>query len=231
MKTKTDEVEKIVVEMLTENTGIHMLDSGRANGRAWQRNQGKTLKDWKKEPSVTWNPEGWYCISVFHYLTKANLAIDETCKAFNKLNVSATDWGGEFYGTSKAGQAYLDGLGAKEINSFNTYNGDSALSQVLQGIWIRFGDDTEDYLLLQIHQGADVRGGYTDARLFHVPAGRDEVSMHEEVYGVVHKKDGTRLEVSNQYDGVTLRENNGGRLNGDLEIEEGDKVELELMSY
>ena len=53
-----------------------------------------------------------------------------------------------------------------EINSFNSYNYDSNLSQVIQGTWGEF--DGEPYVLLQVHQGCDVRGGYTDAKLFKI---------------------------------------------------------------
>ena len=48
--------------------------------------------------------------------------------------------------------------------TFNTYNGDSDLSQVLQGSYLEIND--EEYIMLQIHGGCDVRGGYTNARLF-----------------------------------------------------------------
>ena len=50
-------------------------------------------------------------------------------------------------------------------HEFNTYNGGSDLSQVLQGAWLEDADG-DTYLLLQIHGGCDVRGGYTDAKLF-----------------------------------------------------------------
>jgi hypothetical protein len=59
-------------------------------------------------------------------------------------------------------------------HTFNTYNWDSDLSQVLQGSWIDIGG--QQYLLLQIHNGCDVRGGYTDAKLF-VPV--DDGIIHE----------------------------------------------------
>ena len=39
MRTK-----EIIYGMLIENTGTHFLDSGGAYGRAWERNQGKTIK-------------------------------------------------------------------------------------------------------------------------------------------------------------------------------------------
>lgn len=44
-------VEKQVAKMLTENTGIHMIDSGGAYGRAWQRN--REVEDFRLRPAVT----------------------------------------------------------------------------------------------------------------------------------------------------------------------------------
>ena len=45
-------IEQTIFEMITENTGSHMLDSGGAYGRNWQRNQGKTIDDFKNERKV-----------------------------------------------------------------------------------------------------------------------------------------------------------------------------------
>jgi hypothetical protein len=50
------------------------------------------------------------------------------------------------------------------VHTFNTYNGESELSQILQGSWIEL--DGYQYVLLQIHGGCDARGGYTNAKLF-----------------------------------------------------------------
>lgn len=41
-------IEQTIFEMITENTGTHMLDSGGDSGRNWQRNQGKSIDDFKK---------------------------------------------------------------------------------------------------------------------------------------------------------------------------------------
>jgi len=49
MKTK-----EIIYNMLTENTGRHMLDSGGAYGRNWERNQVKTIEDFENEPEETY---------------------------------------------------------------------------------------------------------------------------------------------------------------------------------
>ena len=36
--------------MLTENTGVEMMDSGFENGRAWQRN--REIEDFRKRPAI-----------------------------------------------------------------------------------------------------------------------------------------------------------------------------------
>ena len=42
-----DETKAVIADMLQENTGRHMLDSGGAYGRNWERNQGR---DFDSEP-------------------------------------------------------------------------------------------------------------------------------------------------------------------------------------
>lgn len=54
-----------------------------------------------------------------------------------------------------------------EFEWLNTYNYDEYLSQTLQ--YLLFSDEYDtDYILLQIHNGADVRGGYTAPRVFEI---------------------------------------------------------------
>lgn len=168
---KATKVQKLVYSMLTENTGTHFLDSGGADGRMWQKNQHKTLQDFKHEPEVQYFFDRRYeeferHVSVFHYLS--NLELDEICDHFNKLNKNTKDWDGEFYGVSSKAQEYLDIMIDRgcEPRIWNTYNGESDLSQTLQGANLTICGD--DYMLVQIHNGADVRGGYTDAKLFKV---------------------------------------------------------------
>ncbi len=47
-KKMTKTTEQVIYEMLTESTGTNFLDSGGDNGRFWQRNQLRTLEDFKK---------------------------------------------------------------------------------------------------------------------------------------------------------------------------------------
>lgn len=161
-------LDQLLFEMFTENTGTHLLDSGGDNGRHWQRNQGRDVDSFINEPQAVLKIEkgrlGYsteWEISAFH-ICREGLDFDSLCKRFNSMPVN--DWHGEYYGVSAMGQEWLDAKGFEFKNSFNTYNGEWAGSQTLQGTELEIG--LERYVLLQVHGGADVRGGYTDARLF-----------------------------------------------------------------
>lgn len=174
MRTK-----EIIFGMLTENTGAHFLDSGGAYGRAWERNQGKTMADFEGEPeeSYTYHKRGNYLerrVSVFHYLSQ--LQTDWICDYFNAMPCG--DWDADdedVYGVSQFQWDWLNlKCEVKVDRTFNTYNGDSDLSQILQGSWLTIND--EQYLLLQVHGGCDARGGYTNAKLFKP---QEENMIHE----------------------------------------------------
>lgn len=158
--------------MLTESTGTAICDSGGADGRHWQRNQKKTIDDFINSPECTlesyhYKDNNWDLIptiDLFHKLT-STLELDSLCDEFNSMPVE--NWNSDYYGVSAEGFEWLENQGFQAIGeAYNSYNGDSALSQVVQGQQLQlYGDD---YLLLQIHNGADVRGGYTDAKLFRI---------------------------------------------------------------
>jgi|TARA_R110000803_G_C11856293_1_gene306560 hypothetical protein len=163
--------KQTVYKMLIENTGKHFLDSGGDSGRMWQRNQKKTIQDFENEPeeSYEFDFNGGYIyrtLSVFHYLTN-NLQIDDLCEDFNNLQNDSNDWDSNcnLYGVSAEAYEILDTLpDVRILRTWNTYNGESDLSQILQGATIEI--DEETYFCIQIHGGADARGGYTNAKLF-----------------------------------------------------------------
>lgn len=183
-------LEQTIAAMLTENTGAHMLDSGGAYGRNWQRNQGASLEYWQERPSATLEiymreyngklrADLSPCVDIFHLLTGGALELDEFCREFNKLPVD--DWKGDFYGVSMRGAEWLENRGfVAHGESFNTYNWASSHSQVMQGQELARESEwgQENYILLQIHGGCDVRGGYTDAKLF-------KLAQHAELYNVL----------------------------------------------
>ena len=172
--------KEVVYSMLTENTGINFLDSGGENGRGWQRNQKKNIEDFENEQEEIYQLDAKYkeihrTVSVFHYLTN-NLEVDDICEHFNRLQDAFNNWNADadVYGVSFQAFEYLENNFDIEVQrSWNTYNGESDLSQILQGANITIND--EEYILIQIHNGADARGGYTDAKLFKM----NECFIHE----------------------------------------------------
>lgn len=188
---------KLLKEMLTENTGIAMCDSGGSDGRHWQRNQGR---DFDSEPEITYEIYGGeidFTVSVYHYL-KALLELDEVCEEFNKLKYEGEP-SENIYGISEEQEQWLyDHLLVRVGRPFNTYNGECSLSQTLQG-HILHNEEEESYVILQIHQGCDVRGGYTDGKLFKIrDFGYLDSTPH--VYGDIDGRN-----VSSCYNGYQLR--------------------------
>jgi hypothetical protein len=163
MKTK-----KLIYQMLTESTGTHFLDSGGENDRHWQRNQKKSFEDFENEKPEEITKEGEYyyrCVSLFHWLSE--LKLDRVCREFNNINSKSDNNDSDLsWGVSKEAEDFLKfgHYQVENIRDFSSYNYESDLSQVIQGSWIELNHRC--YLLLQIHNGADVRGGYTKARLF-----------------------------------------------------------------
>lgn len=165
-----EQVKNLIYSMLTENTGKHLLDSGFSEGRYWQKNQKKTIQDFENEDEERYSFDGKYneiyrTVSVFHYLTN-NLELNDICEDFNKIQNDSNNWGAsaDVYGVSSEAWNFLNDSFEVEIEyTFNTYNGESDLSQILQGSRILVNG--ESYFLIQIHNGADARSGYTDAKL------------------------------------------------------------------
>lgn len=159
---------ELIYKMLTTSTGKHFLDSGDHYGRHWERNANKTIEDFINEPEATLDItkrgetlDGEVSISLFHFLDKS-LELDSVCDEFN--SIPCDNWDGDCYGVSKDGQQFLDDREATIKGDYNSYNGESVLSQVIQYTLVNI--DGTDYVLLQVHGGCDVRGGYTDAKLF-----------------------------------------------------------------
>jgi hypothetical protein len=244
---KTTAVQRLVYKLLTQNTGVHMCDSGGADNRGWQRNQKKTIKDFMNEDEESYQFDFKYNeiyrnVSVFHYLS--GLDLDDICEKFNRRNNNPNDWEGELpgkqsvYGVSNRASEWLQSNYEVEVEyTFNTYNGDSDLSQILQGSRIRIFNDGQDetYYLIQIHNGADARGGYTDAKLFKTSYYSE--GIHEYLW---EYKDSSEVEedlregyISSMtdywdesivYDNETILK----RLDGLID-EDGDEVEVEVV--
>jgi len=234
----SQDVEETLASMMLTSTGTHMLDSGGSEGRQWQRNQ-KAMQD--KNPveylnsleSVEVDTEGAedsegidFTINIFHYL-KGQLSLDSICYDFNELQKNSDNWDTDLnmYGVSEEAGNFLEHFELELSNPVNTYNHDSRLSQVLQYSCMTL--NSEHYIALQIHQGADVRGGYTNAKLFKLD---NEYCYDggflnpEDVYGSIIDEEEEYHDVSNSYGGYALTNDNG------VAVPFNDKctVELEL---
>lgn len=150
----------VLAEMLVENTGAHLLDSGGAYGRHHERNRGKTEADFEASPSVLFDKYG-VSLNVYHYLARRLAYAPHLQGEFDDFVASSPDDEGwlslaESFAQSKD----------RDARTWNTYNGECLLSQTVQGV--SFQDNGETYALIQIHGGCDVRGGYTKPRIFRV---------------------------------------------------------------
>jgi hypothetical protein len=65
----------------------------------------------------------------------------------------------------------------------NTYNGEDMLSQVIQFTYFRWNG--EYYVVLMVHGGADIRGGYTTPRVFTIDHD-DETAIFDNAQGNIY---------------------------------------------
>ncbi|MEM4977366.1 MAG: hypothetical protein QXT64_08590 [Desulfurococcaceae archaeon] len=174
-------LERLVHEMLVENTGAHILDYGAVYGRHWEIN--RKIKDFRKTPTVevtVWK-DGWIDveINVFHFLTWA-FDRDEICEKLEKeFYEFAESRDGSWFKLMRefAKEVLREKYGYEVLEHWNTYNFEcNLLSQVLQGITFKVkGDDY--YVMLQVHNGCDVRGGYTKPRFLKLAV--DEYDFYD----------------------------------------------------
>lgn len=156
--TTITETQRIVYQMMTENTGVHMMDSSGATGRMWQRNQRLRIEDFIEEPRA-WLDYGAN-ISIFHFFTEFLVYDDEMTKEIIEVadQMPKDSW-------FSVREAFIEQKVAKGwvfYNTYNTYNDPDTihLSQIFEGSDLEDPDENR-LLIVMLHNGADVRGGYT----------------------------------------------------------------------
>ncbi len=187
-----------IISMLLENTGKHPMDSGGANGRRWQRNQ---FRDFESEEPITfevninYNEDGTVryrdiipTITLYHWLMGANIEEDERAEEFNALIDKADPWCEDLaFTTEQCYQKLMEwDADIDDERCYNTYNDSDCLDQVIQYQHLTIGDDP--YVLISVHGGADVRGGYAASRLFYL----DEDMLWNEQYNRCMDEDEAR---------------------------------------
>ena len=187
MKQHRNDTRVKLAEMLTENTGRHFLDSGDHYGRNWQRNQ---EREFEQEPSgglearIYTNRDGesrvelLASLNVFQWLAERLEFNAYRQQCFEKWQARTGNDGQlpsivEYVnGLPDAAGLYGDG----PPMTINTYNGEDSLSQVIQ--YVYWEDCDGAHVILQIHGGCDVRGGYTDGVWFDV-LGHSELAIFD----------------------------------------------------
>lgn len=153
--------QKKIEKMLKTNTGAHMLDSGGAYGRHHERNAKKKL-DFLEDIKLNY----WGCTIPVHVYMDTMLELNDITAMFNRILSRDYYWVQEAY-------EYLVEKGFELEEPYagggkcNTYNHDNDLSQDFQYQLFEYDGDT--YCLFQLHNGCDIRGGYTSTQVFLVP--------------------------------------------------------------
>ena len=167
--------EKKLFEMFQENTGTHMLDSGQDNNRYWQKNQKLKLSDFMKRERFSIDEEGYNdddCLTEDTYkMLVDNLDYSASAQHWNnvfndwkKLAENKEDY--ELSIMEKVIERHNQNKDMYNSKVYNSYNEETALTQTIQYGLFEHADKV--FIILQIHGGADVRGGYTDAVVFEV---------------------------------------------------------------
>ena len=169
--------------------------------------QNKDLTGYTIEKETLDSKDLYPTVHLYHHLVES-LDVDTLCDTFNQL--PCDNWDSEkAYGVSLEQEQWLEDNGLVLGDTWNSCNGESNLSQTLQGCNVNLEGDESNfeyptYILLQVHQGADVRGGYTDAKLFKVTADSGYFDTNPTVYGTI---DG--IQVDTAYDSYNVTDENG----------------------
>ena len=150
-------VEKALKGMFCESVGHSMLDSGGAYGYNYDRNRKRYFKN---EPDVFLEEEdnqlNLILVNTFKFLSEALWGYAD--ELTNKIREYMQD-------NDCNEEDTVEAIGGVLLHKLeNTYNYDTILDQTLEFLSFTFEDKT--YVLIKLHQGCDVRGGYTEPYIF-----------------------------------------------------------------
>ena len=161
-----DKATQLVVKaMMCENTGRHLLDSGDAYGRRFERNQSIQDQDWEKIRKririEVWNDEFTIYKDIYHFLTETLIYDPEMDEKFQKFMEESEN--SHFQDMKDFGEV-LD----TEAYTENSYNSDNCLGGTIQFTAYIFNNANfeAEYIAIQTHNGCDARGGYSTPHIF-----------------------------------------------------------------
>ena len=165
---------KTIKNMMCENTGKNLLDSGNVYGRHYEENNKNGIMtgpqkvdfwtDGEKETELI------PIVPLYDFLTYS-LEIDEEANIYNNRfynYIGAHDLDPySVVDIEDTIKAIGEESGYSKMEMINTYNYECHLSQTIQ--FMLFDDGYGNtYVCLQIHNGCDVRSGYTLPKIFYV---------------------------------------------------------------
>ena len=168
-----EDIKEVIDKILKEPIAKHMLDSGGAYGYLFEKNQSEgylqglvPVEEYTDEELKERTLD--VTIPVYDFLTY-NLERDEDAiakeqqimKKLEKLDINPYHI---FEVEEIIKEKFQEGM--MPIDYINTYNFEEYISQTIQ--FCPFMSDDEDYIILQVHNGCDVRGGYTEPKVFKV---------------------------------------------------------------
>ena len=178
--------EKVIREMLTESTGKHFMDSGDAYGRHWEENQRDGIKTGYQICDFYIDEEKQTCelipvIPIFDVFTNMLKYTDE-CKYLESLIPShLTAQEPLFWIEAQTKQGHKDFKENTYVGTYvaNSYNIEHLLTQDYMYVYFTYNDDP--YVAISIHNGCDIRGGYTDVHIFDVGYEDDFITAQNDV--------------------------------------------------
>lgn len=201
--TKLSKTKRVLAQMLKENTGTSLCDSGGAYGRYWQRNHDKDFEKmprsvvefsiWRHDGKV--KPEIMVTHNIYHWLESRLQFCPDMDKLFHGRYVKKKDphkdlnwfelldgfpeWLMTLKDRSRQPkyEDVTDFYGNGDPTQRYTYNEENCLSQDIN--YLYFEIDDSNYVALMVHGGCDARGGFTKPRLFMVDDSCSELPMFD----------------------------------------------------
>lgn len=164
-----------------DNDGNY-IGSKHGYGRNYEKHKNKTVEDFKESPDCrlkVWDGEDFYIVvDVFHWMVN-RLEFREKLTELLYGDFVEESLDGKRGHLAKIG--YLEAFphfaehkglhrdvtglhGEGDPMVVNTYNGECSLSQTLQFVY--YEAEYESFVVMQTHNGADVRGGYSYPKVF-----------------------------------------------------------------
>lgn len=168
--TDTTALDTRLHAAFTENTGAHFLDSGGAYGRNWERNAGRSVADMVNTPRATLDGTYGVTLDAFHYLREWCELADDHPAAAALDRIADENPSESWYGVAELLADWAKDQGGQVTDGWNTCNWENLLGQTLQGYCLTIPQDPRVVLVVQIHGGCDVRGGYTRPYVFTIGA-------------------------------------------------------------